>query len=665
MTKVQTAANATYGIPETIQNYRYDKIGQVTKHVQTIGNQSYQLEYGYNLAGQLVSEKYPSGKIVNMTVDNFGRLQTVADAQRTYLSSVGFNNQGLLSQVNLGNATSETFSYNDRFQMTSQSLNRGSEVLQKYDYSYGTVDLATGTVNTQTNNGQLSKIEGFIGANKQWSQRFGYDELGRLKEAREYKQGTNTQLTYKQVFDFDRFGNLYRKNASNPTAGQQNPLIYTPIENADIDKTKNRLTTGTTYDDAGQVVNDTKFRSMSFAYDANGRQVNSTNSINSTNAQTVYDALGNRVATKINDIWQYMVYDAFGKLVAEYGTASEGLGGVKYVQQDWQGSVRTVTNNNGFVVARTDHQAFGGEVGYGTGQRSVEQGYNVGKVTKQGYGLTENDQGSGQQHTWFRKLETSAGRWTGPDPYKGSMSLGNPQSFNRYSYVENQPTNFVDPSGLLYILYCTYIGYMADMPGFPSVYSCHLVEIGGGGIGGPREPPVHGGGVGSGGRETPPVDSDCEKFAKLVGEIAKSAKNAKDFADQMAKRFLGVNGASLSELRRANEVGGGESFGSSGFKEQFQGPGNQVRHFTGGLIGGYLFGATGGDWGMWFGEDDPEDIALNAVSSALGARIVDPTPATTKEVSGGYRSEMRRIVNVPANPGYTDLADRIRKQVCE
>ncbi len=29
------------------------------------------------------------------------------------------------------------------------------------------------------------------------------------------------------------------------------------------------------------------------------------------------------------------------------------------------------------------------------------------------------------------------------------MSVGNPQSFNRYSYVENQPTNFIDPSGLI------------------------------------------------------------------------------------------------------------------------------------------------------------------------------------------------------------------------
>jgi len=135
--------------------------------------------------------------------------------------------------------------------------------------------------------------------------------------------------------------------------------------------------------------------------------------------------------------------------VAEYGQLADGVGGVKYVQQDWQGSVRTVTNANGFVVARTDHQAFGGTVGSGTGQRAIEQGYNTDPATRQGYGLTERDDATGLDHTWFRKSESAAGRWTSPDPYKGSMNLGDPQSFNRYSYVQNQPTNFVDPTGLV------------------------------------------------------------------------------------------------------------------------------------------------------------------------------------------------------------------------
>jgi hypothetical protein len=35
-----------------------------------------------------------------------------------------------------------------------------------------------------------------------------------------------------------------------------------------------------------------------------------------------------------------------------------------------------------------------------------------------------------------------------PDPYDGSYDLGDPQSFNRNSYTQNDPVNFVDPSGL-------------------------------------------------------------------------------------------------------------------------------------------------------------------------------------------------------------------------
>ena len=447
LTKVQTSLVPNQTLA-TVQEYDYDSVGQIKKHVQTINGQTYSLEYDYNLAGQLTSEKYPSGKVVNMTVDNFGVVQTIADSQRTYVSGVtsAYTATGMTSQVTLGNGTTESFTLNERSQLTSQALKRGTEVLQKSDYGYGQID-GSGNLDTTKNNGQLAKIEAFIGAAKQRTQKFVYDSIGRLKQSEEYRGDTDA-LTYKQVFDFDRFGNLYRKLGSNPTTGQQNPLPTTWIEDPDISKSTNRFTTGTTYDDAGQVIQDNKFRSIGFSYDANGRVVKATKA-STPDAHTVYDALGNRVATKINDVWQYMIYDAFGQLVAEYGVPSEGMGGVKYVQQDHQGTVRTITNSSGFVVSRTDHQAFGEALGAGIGLRSVNQGYGVDAMTRQSYGFTEKDDSSGQQHTWFRKLETQGGRWSSPDPYKGSMSLGDPQSLNRYSYVGNEPVNYVDPSGLL------------------------------------------------------------------------------------------------------------------------------------------------------------------------------------------------------------------------
>jgi RHS repeat-associated protein len=164
----------------------------------------------------------------------------------------------------------------------------------------------------------------------------------------------------------------------------------------------------------------------------------------------VYDAAGMRVATKLYDVWQFFIYDAFGKKVAEYGglqAADEG--GVKYMLSDWQGSTRAVLNNTGVVNARMDYTAFGEEINSGIGQRTTQQGFGANNNLRNKYALTERDEATGLDHTWFRKNESKAGRWTSPDPYNGSMSLGNPQSFNRYSYVENQPTNFVDPSGLL------------------------------------------------------------------------------------------------------------------------------------------------------------------------------------------------------------------------
>jgi YD repeat-containing protein len=57
---------------------------------------------------------------------------------------------------------------------------------------------------------------------------------------------------------------------------------FTAIEEAvtagtgDIDKATNKFRTGTSYDDAGQVLQDDKVRDMGFAYDANGRVVKAT-----------------------------------------------------------------------------------------------------------------------------------------------------------------------------------------------------------------------------------------------------------------------------------------------------------------------------------------------------------------------------------------------------
>lgn len=509
LTRVETAAVGD--TPATVTELDYDLMGGVSKHRQWIAGQQYDLEYGYNLAGQMTSQKYPSGRVVTNSFDANGRLSGIADSSRSYVT--GLQYQGLggsVSQISFGNGTVQNLTLNDRFQMTGQELKKGSDVLQKYAYGYGQID-GSGNLDTTKNNGQLAQVESWIGANKQWTQKFTNDHIGRLKQSEERRGDTNA-LSYKQTFDFDRFGNMYRKAANNNPTGQENPLPYTPIEETDISKSTNRFTVETTYDDAGNVVTDDKFRSMSFGYDANGRMVKATKP-NVPDALSVFDASGRRVAENVNDVWRFLIYDIGGRLIAEYGgLQATDEGGVKYVLQDWQGSPRAVVGNTGNVQSRSDYAAFGEQVDSSVGLRSSSQGFGKSGSLRQGYALTERDDATGLDHTWFRKHENQAGRWTSPDPYNGSMSLGDPQSFNRYSYVQSDPVNFVDPSGLLRIQECTR-NWWTDSNGnrVYSSWQCVTIYDDGGVAGG------GGGGANEAYDKFKEANEACAALAKKIG----------------------------------------------------------------------------------------------------------------------------------------------------
>lgn len=546
LTRVETKLeeNTPQGTPTTATEFDYDQMGRVTKHRQAIGTQVYPMEYGYNLAGQLTSEKYPSGKTITVNYDTKGRLANIADQSRTYLSGLQFQGKAnSLSQMTFGNGTIQSFEMNDRLQMTKQELKRGAETLQKYDYGYGQID-GNGNLDITKNNGQLAKIESHIGAAKQWTQKFSYDSLGRLSESKEYRGDTNA-LSYKQKFDYDKFGNLYRKNASNPVTGQENPLPFVPIEAADINKANNRFATQTTYDDTGNVIVDSKFRTSSFFYDANGRMIKATRD-NVPDATSIYDSAGMRVAEKVNDVWRFLIYDAYGKLVAEYGgLQATDEGGVKYLFSDWQGSTRAIISQGGYVQGRMDYTAFGEDVSAGTGIRTTAQGFNSNNNLRQKYGLTERDEATGLDHTWFRKNEQKAGRWTSPDPYNGSMSLDNPQSFNRYAYVENQPTNFTDPTGLQIESVCRMVRYAAitirnDETGEIESYTpggwnleCITIFSSGGGLSpigtrDPEEVQIGGGGTPLAGiQQADPNGDECRQLQKKINDIATGIASSK------------------------------------------------------------------------------------------------------------------------------------------
>jgi RHS repeat-associated protein len=78
--------------------------------------------------------------------------------------------------------------------------------------------------------------------------------------------------------------------------------------------------------------------------------------------------------------------------------------------------------------------------------RTTAKRYAAPERIRQQYAGLERDDVTGLDHTWWRKYENRSGRWTSTDPLAGS--IGNPQSLNRYAYVQNDPVNFSDPTGL-------------------------------------------------------------------------------------------------------------------------------------------------------------------------------------------------------------------------
>ena len=301
----------TCGSGATGTYFAYDTMGRITTQKQVTGSTTYSLSYAYNPGGLLTSETYPSGRTLTQTYDEGGRLSSLSDGTTSFANSLSYAPHGRLTSETWGNTAVHTQAFNRRLQLSQVKLTVSSNVQQQYDYSYGQFNTNTGAVDTSTNNGQLGKINSTIGTTAQWNQGFSYDELGRLTNVREHQGSSMATQTYSHSFGYDRYGN--RTQSANATLGL--PAVLT----SDYDTTNNNnrfVSSVASYDAAGNITADAKFRSLTYAYDANGRQKSASNG---TWTQTqVYDCAGQRVQTTVGSTTRTMVYDAFGQNVAEY-----------------------------------------------------------------------------------------------------------------------------------------------------------------------------------------------------------------------------------------------------------------------------------------------------------------------------------------------------------
>lgn len=133
------------------------------------------------------------------------------------------------------------------------------------------------------------------------------------------------------------------------------------------------------------------------------------------------------------------------------------LAGTLYREVDWLvadhlGTPRMVLNKTGSLasVRRHDYLPFGEEFGGPLisllGGRTTGQGY-IGDNVRQKFTSKERDVETGLDYFNARYYGTSQGRFTSIDPLVATGRPSQPQSWNRYAYVLNNPSRLVDPDG--------------------------------------------------------------------------------------------------------------------------------------------------------------------------------------------------------------------------
>jgi RHS repeat-associated protein len=142
----------------------------------------------------------------------------------------------------------------------------------------------------------------------------------------------------------------------------------------------------------------------------------------------------------VGSVATVFVYDAGGRLVAEYGGAQSQTSGASYVTQDTLGSTRAVTGQSQEVRGRYDYLPFGEEVYAG------REGYGGGDINQRFTGK-ERDEETEMDYFGARYYTNTQGRVTSADSLLSSGDVKEPQRWNCYAYVLNNPSVSMTPLG--------------------------------------------------------------------------------------------------------------------------------------------------------------------------------------------------------------------------
>jgi RHS repeat-associated protein len=355
-------------------------------------------------------------------LDGEGRPSTLTQGAATIVGNTTYDNAGSTLKISYATGDSDSYQYDSVERMTQYSFSVGASQA-----------LAVGGMGWNKNGTlQTLAITDALNAQNSQSCSYLYDDLVRVASAT-CNSAQSGQPLWAQTFSYDPFGNI-SKSGNSSFQPQYSP-------------TTNRITSlpgvTVTYDSNGNLTSD---GSHTYMWDTENHpaQVGAT--------QLTYDALGRVV--EINGTTQ-VLYGPIGKIGTMNkntvkslliplpgGARMEYAAGSKYVHHsDWLGTARLITSFAGRTNAYDSAYAPFGENYAGLGTPDFDF-----------TGQTQDTVQGAQQGLFdflYRKYSPAQGRWISPDPAGvNAVDPSHPQTWNRYTYVSNNPLSNVDPLGL-------------------------------------------------------------------------------------------------------------------------------------------------------------------------------------------------------------------------
>jgi RHS repeat-associated protein len=419
--------------PEII-TYGYD--GSLVTSETLSGTLNQVLNYTYNSDFNLSSLTY-AGSTVNYSYDNDGLLIGAGAFSITRDAGNG------LPEAVAGGTLNLTRTFNGYGELESENFIVNGNALSSWNLSRG-------------NSGRIiSKTETIEGTNSNYA--YTYDSMGRLLTV-------TRDGTLMEEYQYDLVGRRsYEMNVLGGIFGRT--FMYSDEDHL--------ITAGDTayqYNVDGFLTTKTQGTDVTtYNYSSLGELLN-INLPDGTTIEYINDPLGRRIAKKVNGViiekylWQGLtrllaVYDGSNNLVMRFEYADARMpvvmnsaGANYYLTYDQVGSLRLVINASGNVIKRIDYDSFGNII------NDTNPSFNV----SFGFAGGLHDRDTGLVRFGFRDYDPETGRWTAKDPiFFGGRDI------DLYGYVENNPINFKDPSGLQ--------GGIADL----GMILNHLAELGG------------------------------------------------------------------------------------------------------------------------------------------------------------------------------------------